>query len=1070
MRINRSGFKTLFFGLLVITLCSMGIAHAKTYTTIKDGKWNSKSTWAGGKKPNEYLSGDIVNIDHHIIYNRGNDLYLENGVMNVSRILDMKNNNIKMEESSGSVNIYSGLILINNGNFENKEGVVYLSNGAIQLCNGNYTNESNDGTNGNGYIFSKNGNIEDKTSNSFSDEIEWCSNDGDGVDLPLPENCAVARPAGGCKDISHANEVPVNEIPVAQDQFLDVQEDDVLGVLLSATDTDLDDLTYNVIQQPTYGSLSGEAPNLTYTPEANFNGEDSFTFIANDGTDDSNVATVAIVVSSVNDVPTADDQLLETNDDAELSIVLTGSDIDEDIIQYTIVQAPLNGELTGDAPNLVYTPNTNFIGEDSFTFLTNDGEAYSNIGKVTITVAQLPDTTAPVITINGGDVIVIKGSIYNDEGAAAVDDRDGIVDVGKIGDVDTSILGIYTIIYSATDSAGNIATKTRKVTVKEAEDTSPPTLTLNGGNIILNVGDEYTEQGAQAFDERDGDVEVEISGEVNISQIGIYIITYTAIDSAGNSASIDRRVTIQNIITKECKFPVDEHYDDTYDQPTQGREQTFSDTNSYADFDNDGDIDFVAFGLSRNPELVRSDSGYYKNIFLMKNDGTGKFTDKLIIHDAYRENTSTNFFGKTQIFTADIDGDGDTDFYETGHWYENNGSGEFTRAIVNVGNYTLQATFDIKLNDFIGINDFDNDGVLDVVGRTKKYSLNENGLNPEQLIGIAPLVAGIAIQLEEYIYVPRGEESYPNNIYKINDFNGDGYKDIALIIRKRIINGLTDEDYTLSTLVLFENDGNNNFTRKNIASKKLNLGDSHYQTILDFDNDGLVDIVTVSSSFDEGLSGFRGKSVLEIILYKNSGDVFIPQTIYSYTLKAGDLTSPANIDYADLDDDDDLDILISYNNSSLKWYENCTETSFDTFPPVISLIKNTQNHLHDPLGNIHLEIGQNYIEGGATAFDLRDGDVPVEISGNVDTDVAGIYIISYTSMDTAGNIIKKERKVTVSPFSYNPHLISEEGSSAVLDLFVIDLNNDEIKDILTAAGYSGIVWYENKSDGTFLYK
>lgn len=895
--------------------------------------------------------------------------------------------------------------------------------------------------------------------------------------------------------------------PVALDQNIALEEDTSQEIVLTATDNNIEDvLSYSVLTQPENGTLTGETPNLIYTPETNFNGEDSFTFIANNGTDDSNIATVTIVVSPVNDAPTAGNQLLDTNKDTALPIVLSGDDIDEDIILYTIVQEPLNGDLTGGAPNLVYTPNTNFIGEDSFTFLTNDGQADSDIASVTINVTRLPDTTAPVITINGGDVIVIKGSIYNDEGATAFDEIDGVVDVVIIGVVDISTLGIYTIIYSATDSAGNVATKTRQVTVKEIDDTTPPTLTLNGGNIILNVGEEYTEQGAQAFDNRDGDIDVEISGEVITSQIGIYIITYTAIDSAGNSASIDRRVTIQNIITEECKFPVDEHYDDTYDQPTQGREQTFSNTNSYADIDNDGDLDFVAFGQSRDPTLVRSNSGYYDNIFWMKNDGTGKFSDKLIIHDAYRENTSTNFFGKTQIFTADIDGDGDTDFYETSHWYENNGSGEFTRAIVsgldsyipiafmdidesdaseviatnssasriyifkalNVGNYTLQATFDIKLNDFIGINDFDNDGVLDVVGRTKKYSLNENGLNPEQFTGIAPLVAGIDIQLEEYIYPPRGQASYPDNIYKVHDFNGDGYKDVLLTISKKIVNRVTDENYTLSTLVLFENDGNNNFTRKNIASKKLNLGDSHYQTILDFDNDGLVDIVAVSTSFDEGQSGIRGKSVLEIILYKNTGDTFIPQTIYSYTLKRGDLTSPSNIDYADLDDDEDLDILISYNNSSLKWYENCTETSFDTFPPVISLIKNTQNHLHDPLGNIHLEIGQNYIEGGATAFDLRDGDVPVEITGNVDIDIAGTYIISYSSIDAAGNIIIKERKVTVSPFSYNPHLISEDGGSAVLDVFVVDLNNDGIKDIITAAGYSGIVWYENGSDGTFV--
>ena len=55
------------------------------------------------------------------------------------------------------------------------------------------------------------------------------------------------------------------------------------------------------------GSLSGSAPDLTYTPEANYNGSDSFTFKASDGTADSNTATVSITVTAVNDAPVASD-------------------------------------------------------------------------------------------------------------------------------------------------------------------------------------------------------------------------------------------------------------------------------------------------------------------------------------------------------------------------------------------------------------------------------------------------------------------------------------------------------------------------------------------------------------------------------------------------------------------------------------------------------------------------------------------------------------------------------------------------------------------------------------------
>ena len=69
---------------------------------------------------------------------------------------------------------------------------------------------------------------------------------------------------------------------------------------------DGDPLTFSVVTSPTHGALSGTAPNLTYTPAADYNGPDSFTFKANDGTVDSNIATISITVDAVNDAPTAD--------------------------------------------------------------------------------------------------------------------------------------------------------------------------------------------------------------------------------------------------------------------------------------------------------------------------------------------------------------------------------------------------------------------------------------------------------------------------------------------------------------------------------------------------------------------------------------------------------------------------------------------------------------------------------------------------------------------------------------------------------------------------------------------
>jgi YVTN family beta-propeller protein len=85
--------------------------------------------------------------------------------------------------------------------------------------------------------------------------------------------------------------------PVANDQAVSMAQDCVTPVALTATDAENDPLTFTVTANPTHGTLSGTVPTLTYTPAPDYAGTDSFTFTANDGAADSNVATVSLLVS-----------------------------------------------------------------------------------------------------------------------------------------------------------------------------------------------------------------------------------------------------------------------------------------------------------------------------------------------------------------------------------------------------------------------------------------------------------------------------------------------------------------------------------------------------------------------------------------------------------------------------------------------------------------------------------------------------------------------------------------------------------------------------------------------------
>ncbi|PYQ87572.1 MAG: hypothetical protein DMG02_20530 [Acidobacteria bacterium] len=205
----------------------------------------------------------------------------------------------------------------------------------------------------------------------------------------------------------------VNDAPVAANDAYSTNEDTALnvaaaGVLANDSDVDGDALTAILVSSPAHGSVTLNANgSFTYTPAANYNGGDSFTYKANDGALNSNVATVSITVTAVNDAPVANAQSATTAEDTAKAITLTASDVDGDTLTYSIVSGPLHGSLSGTAPNVTYTPAANYNGPDSFTFNANDSTIDSNVATVSVTVTAVND--APSFT-KGANQSVMKDS------------------------------------------------------------------------------------------------------------------------------------------------------------------------------------------------------------------------------------------------------------------------------------------------------------------------------------------------------------------------------------------------------------------------------------------------------------------------------------------------------------------------------------------------------------------------------------------------------------------------------------------------------------------------------------
>jgi DNA-binding beta-propeller fold protein YncE len=121
----------------------------------------------------------------------------------------------------------------------------------------------------------------------------------------------------------------VNAAPVAVNGALTTNEDTAQSVTLPASDGDSDALSYAIVGNPANGTVTVVGNTATYTPTANFNGSDSFTFQANDGASDSNVATIAVTVNSVNDAPQTRILTRPLNPStADVSFTFSGSDLD----------------------------------------------------------------------------------------------------------------------------------------------------------------------------------------------------------------------------------------------------------------------------------------------------------------------------------------------------------------------------------------------------------------------------------------------------------------------------------------------------------------------------------------------------------------------------------------------------------------------------------------------------------------------------------------------------------------------------------------------------------------------
>jgi probable HAF family extracellular repeat protein len=271
-----------------------------------------------------------------------------------------------------------------------------------------------------------------------------------------------------------------NRAPIAAPQTVPTDEDAPVVIMLSATDPDGNPIaSYQIVDPPTHGTLLGTAPFLFYFPDRDYNGQDSFTFQASDGTLYGSPAAVTININSVNDAPVAFGIAYSTNEDSPIALGLPAADAEGDALTYSIVSGPTHGTLSGTGNSPLYTPDPNFHGADSFTFKANDGAADSNTATVSIDVLSVNDAPVAVndsattrkntaVTINllsndsdvDGDTLTVQSATQPVNGTVVKNADDTVAFTPK-----KRFIGATSFTYTLSDGHGGTATATVTVTV-----------------------------------------------------------------------------------------------------------------------------------------------------------------------------------------------------------------------------------------------------------------------------------------------------------------------------------------------------------------------------------------------------------------------------------------------------------------------------------------------------------------------------------------------------------------------------------------------------------------------------
>ena len=306
----------------------------------------------------------------------------------------------------------------------------------------------------------------------------------------------------------------VNDQPSAENDIVDATFNQTSNILVLSNDTGLGDggVFVSIISPPLNGRVSAVVNNvISYTPNNNYQGTDTFTYRVTDANNDTATATVSIEVACNASCPTVEavDDVYTTQEDTALVINdMLDNDTFTNATELLILSftQPTNGRVTRTGNSFTYTPNNNFHGTDQFSYTASPSPSVSDVGLVTITVNSVNDfpsaesDTVDAVINQTLDISVLSNDSGLGDGGIAVT----ILDAPSNGSAsvtdnvisytpDSRFYGADTLTYQITDA--NNDTSTATVSIQVACDTLCPqdtTLTLSwAANASVEVVEGY---------------------------------------------------------------------------------------------------------------------------------------------------------------------------------------------------------------------------------------------------------------------------------------------------------------------------------------------------------------------------------------------------------------------------------------------------------------------------------------------------------------------------------------------------------------------------------------------------